>query len=166
MTVLVSRSCNLSIATSTCNVLLVVSLYWRRNDGRGSVFYFTCMLSAKMYVHYKKQNDCAQKYLFSMELVNTEDIQSKQNDGSGVQKSCNRENDWHVQMRASCMHGCLLNRSLQHMSANDISWAHAKTTAAEYWSVAWNTGLEASRHFSRNDGPGSDISSKGIVRVR
>eukprot|EP01047_Picozoa_sp_COSAG01_P091522 COSAG01_NODE_23105_length_828_cov_1.015089_1_plen_39_part_01 len=39
-----------------------------------------------------------------MELVNTEYIQSKQNDGSGVQKSCNRENDWHVQMRASCMH--------------------------------------------------------------
>jgi hypothetical protein len=38
----------------------VLSLYWRRNDGRGSVFYFTCMLCAKMYVHYKKQNDCAQ----------------------------------------------------------------------------------------------------------
>ena len=67
-----------------------------------------------------------------MGLVNTEDIQSKQNDGSGVQKSCNTENDCHVQLRASCMHGCLLNRSLQHMSANDISSAHAKTTAAEY----------------------------------
>ena len=97
-----------------------------------------------------------------MGLVNTEDIQSKQNDGSGVQKSSNTENEFHVQLRASCMHGCLLNRSLQHMSANDISWAHAKTTAAEYWSVAWNTILEASSHFSRNDGPGSVISSKGI----
>ena len=41
-----------------CEIYL--SLYWRRNDGRGSVFYFTCMLCAKMYVHYKKQNDCAQ----------------------------------------------------------------------------------------------------------
>ena len=53
-----------------------------------------------------------------MGLVDTEDIQSKQNDGSGVQKSCNTENDCHVQLRASCMHGCLLNRSLQHMSSN------------------------------------------------
>ena len=58
-----------------------------------------------------------------MGLVNTEDIQSKQNDGSGVQKSCNKENDCHVQLRASCMHGCLLNRSLQHMSANDMTSA-------------------------------------------
>ena len=41
-------------------LVATIYLYWRRNDGRGSVFYFTCMLSAKMYVHYKKQNDCAQ----------------------------------------------------------------------------------------------------------
>ena len=38
-----------------------------------------------------------------MGLVDTEDIQSKQNDGSGVQKSCNTENECHVQLRASCM---------------------------------------------------------------
>ena len=48
------------LPTALYDPLEYVSLYWRRNDERGSVFSFTCMLSAKMYVHFKNKIDCAQ----------------------------------------------------------------------------------------------------------
>ena len=84
-----------------------------------SFILYACSLLKCMYTTKNKMtarnNIC---FPWDMGLVSTEDIQSKQNDGSGVQKSSNTENGCHVQLRASCMHGCLLNPSLQHMSAN------------------------------------------------
>ena len=60
------------------------TFYWWRKDR--SVFSFTCVLSAKMYVLFKNKIRCAQLYLFSIAFVNINDLRPEQNDGSGIQK--------------------------------------------------------------------------------
>ena len=99
-----------------------------------------------------------------MGLVNTEDIQSKQNDGSGVQKSLRKT----ISAMFSCAHrACMVvystaacNTCQPMTSAERMRKPQLQST--DLWPETQFSKRAASNHFSRNDGPGSVISSKGI----